>query len=464
MERRVYCKNFTEYSVDSCSLRGGSDFQNDGKDQGTLGSLFVDVALEVDADFFLDDAPVGFFFGVGLFDRLHDDLPRAGNELVAVVAHQAARNDFRMRFHLAGMLIDRDDRHDDTIFGKMLSIADYDVFDFFERTGIHAHASGGYRIAPVRAFLGEFDRLAVLDQEDFAGHSAKLMRERGVAEKMPVFAVNGDEILRLHELQQEFLFFLACVTRNVNCARGIIVVDQRAAPEHVVQHPENSLFISGDDACRKNYAVVFVHGNVAMIVHGNARERRHGLGLAPARQNDDALRIEAPNVLLAHHHSVGDPQQLERVRDFHVINHATADERNFAVHARSNVNDLLNSVNGGSEARQDHAARRRAAQLLDTRNNRPLGWRETGALDVCRIAEEREHAFVAVFCERMKIKRRAADGRLVDLEVARVNDHAERSANRKRDAIDGAVRYGNEFNFIRSDFHQAAWKDFAERC
>src|SRR6266446_6593833 len=105
-------------------------FEDDGKNEGPLGGLLADVAFQVHADFFLDDAPVGFFFGVGFFDGLQDDEPRAGNKFLAVVAHQTARHDFRMRFHLARMFVNRDDRHDDPVFGKMFSNANHDVFDF----------------------------------------------------------------------------------------------------------------------------------------------------------------------------------------------------------------------------------------------------------------------------------------------------------------------------------------------
>jgi len=59
--------------------RAELNFQDYGEDEGALGGLFVDVTLQVDADFFLNDAPVGFFFGVGLFDGFHDDFAGAGD-------------------------------------------------------------------------------------------------------------------------------------------------------------------------------------------------------------------------------------------------------------------------------------------------------------------------------------------------------------------------------------------------
>ena len=53
---------------------------------------------------------------------------------------------------------------------------------------------------------------------------------------------------------------------------------------------------------------------------------------------------------------------------------------------------------------------------------------------------------------------------MVDLEIAGVNDDAERRADRERDAIDGAMGNGDEFNFEGSDFDEAAARsDFAER-
>src|SRR5882757_3387880 len=73
------------------------DLKNDGKNQGPFGGLLVDVALQVHANLFLDDAPVGFFLGVGFLDGLHNHQSRAHDQFLAVVAHQTARHDFRTR-------------------------------------------------------------------------------------------------------------------------------------------------------------------------------------------------------------------------------------------------------------------------------------------------------------------------------------------------------------------------------
>src|SRR5579864_2361924 len=122
---------------------------------------------------------------------------------------------------------------------------------------------------------------------------------------MAVFTMDGNEVARFDELQNQFLLFLRGVAGDVNGSAGIIVVDQSATTEHVVEQAENGFFIAGNDARGKNDSVVFVDGNEAVVVHGDARKRGHGLSLAAAGENDDALRIERADVLRADDHAVG---------------------------------------------------------------------------------------------------------------------------------------------------------------
>ena len=62
----------------------------------------------------------------------------------------------------------------------------------------------------------------------------------------------------------------------------------------------------------------------------------------------------------------------------------------------------------------------------------------------------------------MEIEGGAVDGGLIDLEVTSVNDDADRCADGEGDAVDGAVRDRDEFDFVRADLDQAAGKNFAE--
>ncbi len=47
----------------------GSQLQNHREDQGTLGSLFLQIAPQVHANFFLDNAPIRFFLGIRIARR-----------------------------------------------------------------------------------------------------------------------------------------------------------------------------------------------------------------------------------------------------------------------------------------------------------------------------------------------------------------------------------------------------------
>src|SRR5437762_9681175 len=130
----------------------------------------------------------------------------------------------------------------------MFAFADDNFLDFFQRTGIDENATGGDRFAAEGAIFVEFDAMAVLEEKDFAGDSTDLMRERSVAEEMAKFAVHGNEIFWLYQLQQKFLFFLAGVTGNVDDAGGVVVVVERAASTLVLGHASDGCWVPGIQA------------------------------------------------------------------------------------------------------------------------------------------------------------------------------------------------------------------------
>ena len=78
------------------------------------------------------------------------------------------------------------------------------------------------------------------------------------------------------------MLFLAGVPGNVQRTSAIVVVNQRAAAKHMVQHTENSLFVSRDDAGGEDNGILWIDADQAVIVDGYARQRRHRLGLTSA--------------------------------------------------------------------------------------------------------------------------------------------------------------------------------------
>ena len=61
--------------------------------------------------------------------------------------------------------------------------------------------------------------------------------------------------------------------------------------------------------------------------------------------------------------------------------------------------------------------------------------------------------------EPVQVELLAVDRRLVDLEIARVDERADRRVNRQRDAVRHAVRHANELDLERPDGHAVARTD-----
>ena len=114
------------------------------------------------------------------------------------------------------------------------------------------------------------------------------------------------------------------------------------------------------------------------------------------------------------------------------------------------------------EAGDQHLARRRAAQLLDAVPHRAFRRRVARPLDVGAVAEQRQHAFLAVAREGVQVEGLAVDRRLVHLEVAGMDDHAQRRAHGQRHAIDRAVRDVDELDLERPDLHVPPGNNFAQ--
>src|SRR4029077_17511465 len=249
--------------------------------------------------------------------------------------------------------------------------------------------------------------------------------EGGVAEKLAVFAVNGDEIFGADEGEEELHLFLAGVAGDVN-GRGAaaLIIDEDAAAEEMVNHAEDGLLVAGDDAGGEDDGVVLVDFKHAVVADGDARHGGHGLGLAAAGEDDEFLGIEGTHILRADDAAVGDAQAVEAVGDLDVVHHAAADEADFAADAAGDVDDLLDAVDGAGEAGDDDFLRGGAEKLFEGGPDGALGESGAGALDVGTVAEKGEDAFLAVAGEGVEVEGAAVDGRGVNLEVAGVDDDA----------------------------------------
>src|ERR1039458_4318199 len=217
-------------------IAGALDFQDDGHDERAAAGALLDVALEVVADLFLDDAVVGLLFVAGGFERALDDLARLGDHS-GVVDGKSAHDDLGEVFHLAGALVDGDDRQDDAALGDVLAVADDHVLnDVDGAAGIDADAADGDLAALGRAVLVKVEDLTVFEEDDFLD-DVHVAGKLGVALEVAVVAVDGDEEPRPQQVEHEAHRFLRAVTADVDEAGGAIVVDDLGvAALEVVDH------------------------------------------------------------------------------------------------------------------------------------------------------------------------------------------------------------------------------------
>src|ERR1019366_3317332 len=140
------------------------DFQYHRHNQRPSLRLARDVALQVGADFLLDHAIVGFLFGAGGIEGLHDDLPDAFDHAV-FAGRESARHNLGRSFDQSGELVDGDDRHHETVFAEVAAVFDDDVFDHVGAgAGIDADAAHVDAAGLAGAELVDFEDVPTFDQ------------------------------------------------------------------------------------------------------------------------------------------------------------------------------------------------------------------------------------------------------------------------------------------------------------
>ena len=154
-----------------------------------------------------------------------------------------------------------------------------------------------------------------------------------------------------------------------------------------------------------------------------------------------------------------DVQIAQPLRGLRVLDHAAADKRHLAFELRREIHEDLHPIDARRERRHDDAARRAREDLLECVHDFAFRAGEPPAVDVGAVGEERQHALRAEFGEAMHVEMLAVDRRLVDLEVARMDQRSDRRVNRQRHAVGHAVRHADELDFERADRHAVARPD-----
>ena len=97
--------------------------------------------------------------------------------------------------------------------------------------------------------LVELQHVAAFDHQHLSDRAVHRAGHFRVQLELAVFAVNGNEVARLDQVDDQLQLFLAGVSADVHRRlRAIVVDDVRIAPEEVIDHAIDGFLIAGNDA------------------------------------------------------------------------------------------------------------------------------------------------------------------------------------------------------------------------
>jgi hypothetical protein len=178
--------------------------------------------------------------------------------------------------------------------------------------------------------------------------------------------------------------------------------------------------------------------------------RRHRLALRPGGQTQHVLGGVAADFRVADLQAGRNAQVSEALGDLGVLNHAASDKGDAAIELRRQIDEDLHPVDARRERRDDQLAAGAGEDFLEGFHDLELGAGEAAAIDVGAVGEQRQHAGGAELGEPVDVEVLAVNRRLVDLEVAGVDDDPRRGVNRDCHAIRHAVRDAYELDLERA--------------
>src|SRR6185437_5381763 len=128
------------------------------------------------------------------------------------------------------------------------------------------------------------------------------------------------------------------------------------------------------------------------------------------------------------------------------LNHGPADDAHFALVLARQFHGDANAVNRGREAGEEELLARAGKYLVKARPHGAFAGRVAGAFDIGRVLQQRKHAALTVLGKRVQVECVLVERGKVDLEVAGMDDNANRSLDGQRDTVYQRVSDPNGLN------------------
>jgi hypothetical protein len=148
---------------------------------------------------------------------------------------------------------------------------------------------------------------------------------------------------------------------------------------------------------------------------------------------------------------VRDLDVTELASHLDVRDHGSTRESDLATHGLGRGEQLLHPVEVGREARHDDAPLGSAEDLAQRVPHYRFRRRATGGLGVGRVRQQQVHTFFCEFADQFHVGAAPVDRRVVQLEVAGVEDATVVGLQRDADRVGYRVGYGEERAVERAD-------------
>jgi hypothetical protein len=199
-----------------------------------------------------------------------------------------------------------------------------------------------------------------------------------------------------------------------------------------------------------------------VLIGSQMSHRRHRIALTASHQQHQTIIVHLPRLCRRHENAVRQIELPQAVRRFNVAQHAASEQRDLPPSVTRHINDDLDAVQRCRETTDDDAPGCLVKNVFKGRDDGALGLRAPRALGISRIGKQSEHALIAILRESPQIHRRPDDRSVVNLEITRMNNDADRRGNRDRCASGQAVRHVNPFDIELAEVDALARLDGME--
>src|SRR4051794_12133473 len=107
----------------------------------------------------------------------------------------------------------------------------------------------------------------------------------------------------------------------------------------------------------------------------------------------------------------------------------------------------------GAEARKDDAVLGVIEDVFKPRPNGAFAFCVSGPVDIGRVRHKQQNTTPAVFGEGMQVEQLIVCRSRINLEVSGMDDDTKRGGDREGDSLNNRMRYVNELDGERSEFH-----------